>query len=59
MEGEDLTFSIHLEENHSPENLQWDIRKTYLDVIYFRNRWEVKGVHVCVLSSHLCYRSRL
>ncbi|XP_056294891.1 uncharacterized protein si:rp71-46j2.7 isoform X1 [Pseudoliparis swirei] len=37
---EELIFTIHLEEKGSPENLQWDIRKTYMDVIYFRNRWQ-------------------
>ncbi|XP_040904697.1 uncharacterized protein si:rp71-46j2.7 [Toxotes jaculatrix] len=39
-EDEELIFTVHLEENNSPENLQWDIRKTYMDVIYFRNRWQ-------------------
>ncbi|XP_022615981.1 uncharacterized protein LOC111232649 [Seriola dumerili] len=39
-EDEELIFTVHLEENDSPENLQWDIRKTYMDVIYFRNRWQ-------------------
>lgn len=42
MEDGELTFSVHLEEKDSPENLHWDIRKTYMDVIYFRNRWQVK-----------------
>ena len=42
-EDEELIFTVHLEENNSPENLQWDIRKTYTDVIYFRNIWQVKG----------------
>ncbi|XP_070818355.1 uncharacterized protein [Chaetodon trifascialis] len=40
LEGEELIFTVHLEEKDSPENLQWDIRKTYSDVIYFRNRWQ-------------------
>lgn len=40
LEDEELTFTVHLEENNTPENLQWDIRKTYMDVIYFRNRWQ-------------------
>ncbi|GAA6222985.1 uncharacterized protein LOC108872589 isoform X1 [Lates japonicus] len=39
-EDEELIFTVHLEENNSPENLQWDIKKTYIDVIYFRNRWQ-------------------
>ncbi|XP_068437322.1 uncharacterized protein si:rp71-46j2.7 [Clinocottus analis] len=39
-EEEALIFTVHLEEKGSPENLQWDIRKTYMDVIYFRNRWQ-------------------
>ncbi|CAN9515099.1 unnamed protein product [Ophioblennius macclurei] len=39
-EDEKLTFTLHLEERDSPENLQWDIKKTYMDVIYFRNRWQ-------------------
>ncbi|XP_030252247.1 uncharacterized protein LOC115568798 [Sparus aurata] len=39
-EEEELIFTVHLEEKDSPENLQWDIRKTYMDVIYFRNRWQ-------------------
>ncbi|XP_039976040.1 uncharacterized protein si:rp71-46j2.7 isoform X2 [Xiphias gladius] len=39
-EDEELIFNIHLEENNSPENLQWDIKKTYMDVIYFRNIWQ-------------------
>ncbi|XP_034454381.1 uncharacterized protein si:rp71-46j2.7 [Hippoglossus hippoglossus] len=40
LEDEELTFTVHLEENNSPENLQWDIRKSYMDVVYFRNRWQ-------------------
>ncbi|KAK5864656.1 hypothetical protein PBY51_015882 [Eleginops maclovinus] len=39
-DGEELIFTFHLEEKGSPENLQWDIKKTYMDVIYFRNRWQ-------------------
>ncbi|KAM7000010.1 uncharacterized protein LKV04_004984 [Tautogolabrus adspersus] len=39
-EVEELNFKVHLEEKDSPENLQWDIKKTYMDVIYFRNRWQ-------------------
>ncbi|XP_058506524.1 uncharacterized protein si:rp71-46j2.7 [Solea solea] len=39
-EDDELTFTVHLEEKNSPENLQWDIRKTYVDVIYFRNIWQ-------------------
>ncbi|XP_060904327.1 uncharacterized protein si:rp71-46j2.7 isoform X2 [Labrus mixtus] len=39
-EAEELNFKVHLEEKDSPENLQWDIKKTYMDVIYFRNRWQ-------------------
>ncbi|CAL8306107.1 unnamed protein product [Arctogadus glacialis] len=39
-EEEELFFTLHLEERDSPENLSWDIRKTYLQVIYFRNRWQ-------------------
>lgn len=39
-ENEELKFTVHLEEKDSPENLQWDIKKTYMDVIYFRNRWQ-------------------
>lgn len=41
-EDEELIFTVHLEECDSPENLQWDIKKTYMDVIYFRNRWQVR-----------------
>lgn len=41
-EEEQLTFTVHLEEKDSPENLQWDIRKTYMDVVYFHNRWQVR-----------------
>ncbi|KAF7228473.1 uncharacterized protein si:rp71-46j2.7 isoform X1 [Nothobranchius furzeri] len=37
---EELVFTVHLEEKDSPENLQWDIKKTYMDVFYFRNRWQ-------------------
>ncbi|XP_044061829.1 uncharacterized protein si:rp71-46j2.7 isoform X2 [Siniperca chuatsi] len=37
---EELIFTVHLEEKDSPENLQWDIRKTYKDVIYFCNTWQ-------------------
>ena len=43
LEDEELTFTVHLAENNSPENLQWDIKKTYMDVIYFRNRWQVNA----------------
>ncbi|XP_032383178.1 uncharacterized protein si:rp71-46j2.7 [Etheostoma spectabile] len=39
-DDEELIFTIHLEEKGSPENLQWDIRKTYMDVKYFRNTWQ-------------------
>ncbi|XP_017264006.1 uncharacterized protein si:rp71-46j2.7 [Kryptolebias marmoratus] len=39
-EDEELIFTVHLEEKDSPENLQWDIKKTYMDVVYFRNRWQ-------------------
>ncbi|KAM9741748.1 uncharacterized protein ACNS7B_012720 isoform 1-T1 [Menidia menidia] len=39
-EDEDLIFTVHLEEKNSPENLQWDVKKTYMDVVYFRNRWQ-------------------
>lgn len=42
-EDDELIFTVHLEEKDSPENLQWDIRKSYADVIYFRNRWQVTG----------------
>ncbi|XP_053736009.1 uncharacterized protein si:rp71-46j2.7 [Synchiropus splendidus] len=38
--NDELVFTVHLEEPNSPENLQWDIRKTYMDVIYFRNGWQ-------------------
>ncbi|XP_071314063.1 uncharacterized protein [Trachinotus anak] len=30
-EDEELIFTVHLEENDSPENLQWDIKKTYME----------------------------
>ncbi|CAL8356451.1 unnamed protein product [Merluccius merluccius] len=42
VEGEEgeLSFTLHLEERDNPENLSWDIRKTYLQVLYFRNRWQ-------------------
>ncbi|KAK7922461.1 hypothetical protein WMY93_009363 [Mugilogobius chulae] len=40
VENEDLLFTVHLEEKDSPENLQWDIRKSYHDVIHFYNRWQ-------------------
>lgn len=40
-EDDRLTFTVHLEEKDSPENLHWDIKKTYMDIIYFRNRWQV------------------
>ncbi|XP_054886480.1 uncharacterized protein si:rp71-46j2.7 [Poeciliopsis prolifica] len=39
-EDDELIFTIHLEEKDSPENLHWDIKKTYMDVVYFRNRWQ-------------------
>ncbi|XP_068571101.1 sorting nexin-25 [Cebidichthys violaceus] len=39
-EDEELIFTVHLEEKGSPENLQWDIRKAYMEVVYFRNRWQ-------------------
>lgn len=40
-EDDQLTFTVHLEEKDSPENLHWDIKKTYMDIVYFRNRWQV------------------
>lgn len=40
-EDHQLTFTVHLEEKDSPENLHWDIKKTYMDIVYFRNRWQV------------------
>ncbi|XP_054648424.1 uncharacterized protein si:rp71-46j2.7 isoform X2 [Dunckerocampus dactyliophorus] len=39
-ENEELTFTVHLEERDSPENLHWDIKKKYMEFIYFRNRWQ-------------------
>ncbi|RVE67397.1 hypothetical protein OJAV_G00102570 [Oryzias javanicus] len=39
-EEKELTFTVHLEEKDSPENLQWDIKKTYMDVVHFRNIWQ-------------------
>ncbi|XP_067103922.1 uncharacterized protein si:rp71-46j2.7 [Osmerus mordax] len=39
-DDEELCFTIHLEERDNPENLQWDVRKTRTDVIYFLNRWQ-------------------
>ncbi|MEQ2177642.1 hypothetical protein GOODEAATRI_005613, partial [Goodea atripinnis] len=39
-EDSELIFAVHLEEKDSPENLQWDIKKTYMDVVHFRNRWQ-------------------
>ncbi|XP_076005294.1 uncharacterized protein LOC142999575 isoform X2 [Genypterus blacodes] len=36
----ELVLTLHLEEKDSPENLQWDIKKAYMDIIYFRNRWQ-------------------
>lgn len=40
-EDDRLSFTVHLEEKDSPENLHWDIKKTYMDIVYFRNRWQV------------------
>ncbi|XP_055080836.1 uncharacterized protein si:rp71-46j2.7 isoform X2 [Periophthalmus magnuspinnatus] len=40
VENEEIIFTVHLEEKGSPENLQWDIRKSYHDVIHFYNRWQ-------------------
>ncbi|XP_072293455.1 uncharacterized protein [Eucyclogobius newberryi] len=40
VENEELFFTVHLEEKGSPENLQWDLRKSYLDIIHFHNRWQ-------------------
>ncbi|CAL9707044.1 unnamed protein product [Knipowitschia caucasica] len=40
VENEALLFTVHLEEKGSPENLQWDIRKSYQDIVYFYNRWQ-------------------
>ncbi|XP_007555146.1 uncharacterized protein LOC103140120 isoform X1 [Poecilia formosa] len=39
-EDNELIFTVHLEEKDSPENLHWDIKKTYMDVVYFCNRWQ-------------------
>ncbi|XP_045885660.1 uncharacterized protein si:rp71-46j2.7 isoform X3 [Micropterus dolomieu] len=39
-EDKEIIFTVHLEEKDSPENLHWDIRKTYMDVVYFCNRWQ-------------------
>nr|XP_057920913.1 uncharacterized protein si:rp71-46j2.7 isoform X2 [Doryrhamphus excisus] len=39
-ENEELIFTVHLEERDSPENLHWDIKKKYMEFIYFRNRWQ-------------------
>ncbi|XP_038159922.1 uncharacterized protein si:rp71-46j2.7 [Cyprinodon tularosa] len=39
-EDNELIFTVHVEEKDSPENLQWDIKKTYMDVVHFRNRWQ-------------------
>lgn len=40
VDDEGLIFTVHLEEKGSPENLQWDIRKSYLDILHFYNRWQ-------------------
>ncbi|XP_013126835.1 uncharacterized protein si:rp71-46j2.7 isoform X2 [Oreochromis niloticus] len=39
-EDEKLIFTVHLEEKDSPENLQWDIKKSYMDIVHFSNRWQ-------------------
>lgn len=39
-ENEELFFTVHLEEKDSPENLQWDIRKSYKDVLNFCKTWQ-------------------
>lgn len=40
VQNEELIFTVHLEEKGSPENLQWDIRKSYMDIVHFYNRWQ-------------------
>ncbi|XP_055368462.1 uncharacterized protein si:rp71-46j2.7 isoform X2 [Betta splendens] len=37
-EDEDLILGVHLAETDSPETLQWSLRKSYMDVVRFRNR---------------------
>ncbi|KAJ0049949.1 hypothetical protein NL108_005265, partial [Boleophthalmus pectinirostris] len=53
VENEELFFTVHLEEKCSPENLQWDIRKSYHDVIYFYNRWQVRRLIIISLPTIL------
>lgn len=40
VEDEELIFTVHLEEKDSPENLQWDIHRSYMDIVHFYNRWQ-------------------
>lgn len=40
IEDSGLIFTVHLEEKDSPENLQWDIHKSYMDIVHFYNRWQ-------------------
>lgn len=46
---------MHVEEEESPENLQWDIKKTFMDVIHFRNRWQVRGCTLLQPSKLVLY----
>ncbi|XP_075902629.1 uncharacterized protein LOC142901815 [Nelusetta ayraudi] len=49
-EDDRLTLTVHLEEKDSPENLQWDIKKTYMDIVYFRNRWQDSAILPVVME---------
>ncbi|XP_043113709.1 uncharacterized protein si:rp71-46j2.7 isoform X2 [Puntigrus tetrazona] len=39
-ENEELCFTLHLEEKNNPENLNWDVKKTQSDILYFHSLWQ-------------------
>ncbi|MCJ8734054.1 hypothetical protein PDJAM_G00231000 [Pangasius djambal] len=43
MEGKELCFTVHLEENSNPENLHWDVKKNQSDIIQFCNQCKEMG----------------
>ncbi|XP_060783742.1 uncharacterized protein si:rp71-46j2.7 isoform X3 [Neoarius graeffei] len=43
MEGNELCFTIHLEEINNPENFHWDVKKNQSDIIQFYNQCKELG----------------
>lgn len=43
MEGNELYFTVHLEDIKNPANLHWDVKKSKSDIIQFYNQCKVRN----------------